>query len=260
VVSDATGSTAESVLTSVRVQFPNTVMRIRRFPFIRSTEQIDKVLDIAPERECVVIYTIVSDEIREYLVTEGRKKGLTMIDVMGRLLHLFSRVLHRPPESEPGMLVHDKSEELIRLGEAIRYTMRHDDGMCPDDWGEADLLILGPSRTGKTPTSVFLSCKRLKVANIPIVPSVDPPKGLARLRVRMVGFVMAPERLRAIRESRAFNMTPTGTVRGYASEKKILDELAFCEDYYKRVPGLKVVDVTDRSIEETAEWIGRHVL
>jgi regulator of PEP synthase PpsR (kinase-PPPase family) len=257
-VSDATGSTAESVVTAVIVQFGAHRMNVKRFHFVRSTDRLNEILDEAPTGKCVLVYTLVSAEMREIVRKRGTEKRLTLVDVMGPLLESFTEILQRDPKMEPGVLPHDE-EDLRGLAEAIHFTRQHDDGLGLDTLGSADLIILGVSRTGKTPTSIFLSCRKLKVANIPIVLGQPFPKEVLDLPVKRVGFRMGFERLCQLRSERRRQFVKGG-MGDYSSEAFILEELEYCDKLYRRIPRLRTIDVTNRSIEETSEWITRHVL
>jgi len=258
IVSDATGTTSESVFTSVGLQFDSANFSVRRFSFVRTPEKVDEVIAEAPEGACVVIFTLVSEELRGRLLRKGRRKKLAMVDVMGTLIGVFSQVLQKQPRMTPGVFRRE-DEETLRLTEAIQFAMKHDDGQCLDSIKDADLLILGPSRTGKTPTSIFLSCRKLKVANIPLVQDSPLPESIIRLPMRKVGFLMSSKRLQRLRSARSARYAAHGIGGGYATETTIAKELEFCEEIYDSIPGLKKIDVTYRSIEETASWIVRHV-
>jgi len=234
VVSDGTGTTAESVLASVVVQFRGVEFDIRRFPFARSEEQLEEVIDQAPQGKCVIVFTLVSEELRQLLVQRGQAKNLTVVDVMGPLISTFSGILRHAPKMKPGIFRHEQ-EEMYLLTGAIHYTLSHDDGMGLETLDEADLIILGVSRTGKTPTSIYLSCRKLKVANIPIIHQVPLPATVSKAPAKKVGFQ-------------------------YAQKAYIFEELEYCEQVFKKIPSLRVIDVTERSIEEIAEWITRKVL
>lgn len=257
-VSDATGSTVESVVTAVLVQFGAHGINVKRCPFVRSTDELHRIIDEAPRGKCIIVYTLVSAEMREIVRRRGGEKRLTLVDVMGPLLESLTGLLQQDPKMEPGVLQHG-ADDLRAMAEAIHFTRNHDDGLGLDTIADADLVILGPSRTGKTPTSIFLSCRKLKVANIPIVLDRPMPEGLADLPVKKVGFRMQIERLHQLRSERTKRFR-TGELDVYASEVHILEELEYCDRLYRRIPGLPTIDVTNRSIEETSEWITRHVL
>ncbi|MEN8148464.1 MAG: kinase/pyrophosphorylase, partial [Planctomycetota bacterium] len=170
----------------------------------------------------------------------------------------FTGILNRDPKMEPGVLRHG-DDDLQAMAEAIHFTRQHDDGLGLDTIADADLVILGLSRTGKTPTSIFLSCRKLKVANIPIVLDRPIPREVIDLPMKKVGFRMQLERLHQLRSERTRRFR-TGELDEYASEAHILEELEYCDRLYRRIPRLPTIDVTNRSIEETSEWITRHVL
>jgi regulator of PEP synthase PpsR (kinase-PPPase family) len=258
IISDATGATAESVVTSVLVQFTGQRFNIKRFPFTRTIEQLENILGKVPSGECIIVFTLVSSEMREHLIDHGEAQDLIMVDVMGPLLSCFSGLLRRSPRMEPGALQHEE-EDLRGLAEAIHFARLHDDGQGLDTVEPADLIILGVSRTGKTPTSFYLSCRKLKVANIPIIKDVPLPQKILDLPVKKVGFRMSIDRLRQLRGERTSRYGPA-QVAGYDTEAYIFDEVEYCEQVYRRIPGLRTVDVTNRSIEEISEWITHHVL
>jgi regulator of PEP synthase PpsR (kinase-PPPase family) len=258
IVSDATGATAESVLTSVLVQFTKVRFNIERFPFTRTKDQVDEIIEKAPKGKCIIVFTLVTNTLRTRLIEKGNAKALTMVDVMGPLISIFSSILQHSPKMKPGVLRH-QDEEMARLVEAIHYTLLHDDGLGQETVHEADLIILGVSRTGKTPTSIYLSCRKLKVANIPIIKDVPFPKNVAALPVKKVGFRMGVDRLTQLRAERVSRMA-CAQVPGYSSKSHILEEEEYCEQVYSKIPNIWTIDVTNRPIEETSDWITRNVL
>lgn len=258
IVSDATGTTAESVLTSVLVQFKRAQFNIVRFPFTKTHQQVEEILKKAEAGNCIIIFTLVSEKLRDLLIREGKKKRLTLVDVMGPLIGVFTSLLQHTPKMKPGVF-RRQSEDMFRLVEAIHFTLLHDDGLGMDSIEQAELIILGVSRTGKTPTSIYLSCRRVKVANIPIIKGVPFPKKIAHMPVKKVGFLIDMERLVQLRSERARHMSYAG-VPHYSSKSAIFDELDYCDSIYSRIPLLQTIDVTNRSIEEISEWITRNVL
>lgn len=258
VVSDATGSTAEAVARSALVQFAGPRPVVRRFGFVRTPEQVDEIVDAAPVGRSIVVFTLVSAELAGRLRRKARAKDLTVVDVMSPLMKTLGGVTHKEPRRKPGAFRHEE-EESYKIAEAIHYTLRHDDGQNIDTLDEADLVILGVSRTGKTPTSIFLSCRKLKVANIPIVDGIPLPKGVRDLPVKKVGFRMSLDRLVDLRARRVDKM-PVHAVPGYQGRGCIFEELEYCEKVFRKIPGIRTIDVTNRSIEETSEWIVRNVL
>lgn len=258
VVSDATGSTAEAVATSVLVQFADAQARIRRFPFVRTVAEVQGMLAQAPESGCIVIFTLVSPELRRSLLAGARARKLTVVDLIGPLMSTFAGVLHHEPSQIPGIQAGEQAE-LRQVTEAIHFALRHDDGEGLETLDQADVIILGVSRTGKTPTSIYLSCQKLKVGNVPIVyPMPLSPQVLAAPG-RKVGFRIAVDRLVELRRERPRRLG-IGALAGYSDEAGVLEELEHCEAIFRRIPGLRTIDVTTRSIEEVAAWIKRQVL
>jgi len=258
VVSDATGATAEAVATSVLMQFSGAQARIRRFPFVRTVAEVQSLLAQAPERQCIIIFTVVSPDLRHAILTGGRARGLTVVDLIGPLMSIFAGALKHAPSQIPGIQSGEQAE-LRQVTEAIHFTLRHDDGRGLETLDQADVVILGVSRTGKTPTSIFLSCQKLKVANVPIIHPLPLPESVLAAPAKKVGFRIALERLVQVRGERTQRMG-VPALAGYTGEAAILRELEYCEDVYRRIPGLRTIDVTTRSVEEIAAWIKRHVL
>ncbi len=258
VISDGTGTTAESVLTSVVVQFRRSRFNIQRFPFTRTLEQLQEIIRQAPRGKGIIVFTLVSEELRAFLTAEAATRKLVAVDVMGPLISSFSSILKNTPRMKPGIF-RNTVEETYIVNEAIHYTLGHDDGLGGDTLDQADLIILGLSRTGKTPTSIYLSCRKLKVANIPIINQVPLPREVLRAPAKKVGFLMSLERLVQLRGERLRRMSYPH-IPGYASEKELMEELDYCKKVFRKVPSLKTIDVTNRSTEEISEWITRQVL
>ncbi len=253
VVSDATGATAEAVLTSVLVQFGSATVNLQRFPFTRTVDAVEAIVKATPRDHGIIVFTFVAAELSQAMVRLGQDHGLVVIDVLQPLMGFLSTALHSNPSQTPGVFRH-QSEEAFKVTEAIHYTLKHDDGLGMDTLNQADLIILGVSRTGKTPTSIYLSCRKLRVANVPIISGVPLPPEVLRSWAPKVGFRLGVDRLSQLRARRA------GRVRGreiprYSDRSSIQEELDYCETIYRSIPGLFTVDVTDRSIEETSDWI-----
>ena len=253
VVSDATGATAEAVLTSVLVQFGSAAVDLQRFPFTRTVEEVDTIVRATPRDRGIIVFTFVSPELSEAMVRLGRAHGLVVIDVLQPLMSFLGTALQSSPSQTPGVFRH-QSEEAFKVTEAIHYTLRHDDGLGLETIDQADLIILGVSRTGKTPTSIYLSCRKLRVANVPIVSGVPLPPEVLHSRAPKVGFRLGIERLSQLRARRTERVRGYGIPR-YSDRTSIQEELDYCETVYRNIPGLFTVDVTDRSIEETSDWI-----
>jgi hypothetical protein len=187
----------------------------------------------------------------------GAAKDITVIDVISPLMDTFADILEAVPSRTPGVY-RSETQESFLVTEAIHYTLKHDDGAGLETLDGADLIILGVSRTGKTPTSIFLSCRKLKVANVPIVLDHQLPREVIKAPVPKVGFRMEFERqvsLRADRMSRHLTRIPR-----YADRAHILAELEYADRLYRSIGGLRTVDVTNSSVEETSDWITHYVL
>lgn len=256
VVSDATGSTAEAVVTSALVQFGRANVHVRRLPFTRSVAQVREIVD-GVDGPAVVVFTFVSSELSEAMVEHGGARGLTVVDLLGPLMSIFSEALHSLPSRTPGAF-RGQNEEMFKVIEAIHFTRRHDDGQRMETIDQADVIILGVSRTGKTPTSIFLSCRKLKVANVPIIKDLPLPEEIRLARAPKVGFSMTLDRQVQVRSERASRMG--ARIPGYADRAHIMAEISYCDRVYRSIAGIRTVDVTNRSIEETSDWITHHVL
>jgi regulator of PEP synthase PpsR (kinase-PPPase family) len=251
IVSDGTGVTAERVISAVLVQFKQVRPTLKRFPYIKTKDQIKSILAKAEELEAIVIYSLVSQELGRWIRAEVRKSDLYTIDLLGPLLKRMSRLWNMIPVFRPGLL-RGLGEESIRLAEAIDFTLNHDDGHGIETLGRADLILLGVSRTSKTPTSLYMSCNNgLKVANVPIIPGIEPPKKIFTLKRRKVGLTIAPERLAFIRQKRLKYAGATD----YVDIASIRKELAYSHKIFGQIEGLHLVNVTNSSIEEIANKI-----
>lgn len=253
VISDATGITAERVISAVLVQFSRHIEPvIERHAFVKTIKQISRIIENAESRQGVVIYSLVSGDLREWIRQETVRRRVVFIDLLGPLLNKMVRLFHVMPSQHPGLLG-ILGEESMRLAESIDYTMRHDDGSGVETLGLADVIILGVSRTSKTPTSIYLSCNHnLKVANVPIILNMEPPRKIFSLkRPRKVGFTISPDKLALIRRRR-YKGRP---VKAYYDPATITRELAYCHRIFDRIKGLQVIDVTQSSIEEVAKLI-----
>ena len=257
IVSDATGSTAEAVVTSTLVQFGRANVRVRRHPFTRTVDQVREILDGVKNETAVVVFTFVSSELSEAMVELGRRRGLIVVDLLGPLMSIFTEALQSIPSRTPGAFRH-QTEDMFKVIEAIHFTRRHDDGQGLESIDEADLIILGVSRTGKTPTSIFLSCRKLKVANVPIILDVPLANEVRAARAPKVGFRMTLDRQVQVRSERASRMG--ARIPGYAERSHIMAEIDDCERIYRSIGGIRTVDVTNRSIEEISDWITHNVL
>jgi regulator of PEP synthase PpsR (kinase-PPPase family) len=251
IVSDATGITAEMVISAVLVQFREIKPIFKKFPYIKTKEQIRAVLTQAEAVQGIVIYSLVSQDLRTWIRKEKRKMDIYAIDLLGPLIDRMRKLWNLIPTLSPGLL-RGIGEESIRLAESIDFTLKHDDGQGLETLDKADIIILGVSRTSKTPTSLYLSCNNgLKVANVPIIEGMKPPNKVLTLKIQKVGFTIAPERLAFIRQRRLKYAGSTD----YTDITHIKKELEYSHRIFSQISGLQFIDVTNSSIEEIANRV-----
>jgi regulator of PEP synthase PpsR (kinase-PPPase family) len=249
-VSDATGTTAERVVRAALVQFDDHQINITRCGDIRNKRQVQEIIQRAKISGGFVVHTFVYEELRHVMLTEGRNHNVTTIDLMGPLLARLSELLAKAPRAEPGLFEPFDTAYLERI-EAINYTVRHDDGRNIDDLDQAEIVLVGVSRTSKTPLSIYLANRGWKVANVPIALGIEPPNSLFKLpRRRVCGLVIKPERLTELRMARVERL---GThALGYADLEHIRSEITFAYHLFERRRDWPLVDVTAKPIEEAA--------
>jgi regulator of PEP synthase PpsR (kinase-PPPase family) len=252
-VSDATGATAERVLRAALSQFDASQISVTRYGGVRTSEQLQDIVHEAELIRGFIVHTFVSEELRRLVLKEGRDHNVTTVDLMGPLLARLAELLSTPPRSEPGLFDPFDPSYLQRI-DAIDFTVRHDDGQNVYDLNQAEIVLIGVSRTSKTPLSFYLGYRGWKVANIPIVLDLDPPGELFKLpKGRVVGLVINPDRLSDLRRVRAERM---GTFsKGYADLEHIHQELDYAYRLFDRRRDWPLVDVTTKSIEEAAAEI-----
>jgi regulator of PEP synthase PpsR (kinase-PPPase family) len=251
IVSDATGMTAEMVISAVLVQFKEIKPVFKRFPYIKTKEQIKAILTQAEAVQGIVIYSLVLQELRMWIRKEKRKMNVYTIDLLGPFMERIGRLWNVVPALRPGLL-REIGEESIRFAESIDFTLKHDDGQGLETLEKADLIILGVSRTSKTPTSLYLSCNNgLKVANIPIIDGIKPHNKIFSVKTQKVGLTIAPERLAFIRQKRLKYAGSTD----YMDITHVKKELEYSHRIFNQIKGLQVIDVTNSSIEEIANKV-----
>lgn len=203
VCSDSVRETAETVVQATIRQFDAEDMTIKRFSHIKSEDEIRHLMEEAAGTGSFVVYTLVLPELREMIRQESIRLNVFAVDIMGPVIEAFVRTFNSSPKQKPGLL-HAMDREYFRRVEAIEYTVKCDDGQNSNHWDQADLILLGISRTSKTPLSIFLAHKGFKVANYPIVPEVKPPKAIYEIPCsRIVGLTMKSEKLAQIRTGAA---------------------------------------------------------
>jgi regulator of PEP synthase PpsR (kinase-PPPase family) len=251
ILSDATGMTAEMVISAVLIQFKEIKPVFKRFPYIKTKEQIKTILEKAEAVQGIVIYSLVLQELRTWIRKEERKMNVHTIDLLGPFLERIGKLWKLIPMLRPGLL-RGIGEESFRLAESIDFTLKHDDGQGVETLDKADVVIIGVSRTSKTPSSLYLSCNNnLKVANVPIIMDMKPPNKVFKLKTQKVGFTISPERLAFIRQKR---LQYAGS-SDYTDMMQIEKELEYSHRIFNQINGLNVIDVTNSSIEEIANKV-----
>lgn len=252
-LSDSVGETAELVIKAGLSQFNNGDYEIHRVPYVEDKQTIDDTLQQAKEKKGIIGFTLVDPVLREYVNAKARECNVEAIDIMGPMMQAMERFFSSKPRLEPG-LVHKLDEDYFKRVEAIEFAVKYDDGRDPRGIARADIILIGVSRTSKTPLSQFLAHKRLKVANIPIVPEVDPPEELFLVDpAKCFGLKISPEKLNNIRKER-LKALGLGDQATYANLKRIHQELAYFEEVVEKI-GCHVVDVSNKAVEETANVI-----
>lgn len=252
-VSDATGETLIAVSRAAAAQYQGISAIEHVYPLVRSSAQLDRVLNELESAPGMVLYTLVEPELAERLEAACREFGCPCLSVLDPVLNLFQSYLGTVSTQRPGAQ-HVLDADYFKRIDALNFTMVHDDGQLPDDLDEADVVLVGISRTSKTPTSIYLANRGIKTANIPLVPGIPPPAALERVkRALVVGLVATPERIVQIRQNRLLALNAPET-SPYVDKTAVAEEVATSRKLCAR-HNWPVIDVTRRSIEETAAAI-----
>lgn len=253
VASDGTGRTARQALEAALIQFAGASVDILVRPAIRSKEQVVSLVKEAADHKAFIIHTIVSDDIRSMLIKTARKKNIDTIDLMGPLLMRLSDKFAYAPAEKPG-LFHEIHSQYFRRIEAMEFTFKHDDGLRVHEINKADIVILGVSRTFKTPLSIYLAIKGWLVANVPIVYGHEPPSQIFEVDPSKVfcltTYSKALSQLRKVRHEHL-----GGATGNYAEQAFVLKELKYARQIYNRKPDWSIINVTNKAIEEIASNI-----
>jgi hypothetical protein len=252
-LSDSTGETLENIAKAALAQFDD-VQVVRHFwPLVRSETHLERILVEIAQNPGLVIFTLVNPEIRRQLETRCRAIGLPAVAPLDPVNHALSNLLGQEMKARPGRQ-HMLDAAYFARVDAIQFTIAHDDGVNWENWEEADIVLAGVSRTSKTPTSIYLANRGFKVANIPIVPQSPPPELLFSLRNPMVvGLTTSPERLIQVRRNRLLALNQQNET-SYVEQEAVQKEVAYARRMFAD-NGWPVIDVTRRSIEETAAAI-----
>lgn len=252
VVSDASGETADRVVRAALVQFEDAKVTLARRGGVRTPEQVRAVVAEATGREAFIVHSLVSDELRGLMVEETRLHNVDALDMLGPVLERLAKHLKISPQQKPG-LFQQITEARSREIEAVHFAFHHDDGQNPDDLARAEVVLVGISRTMKTPTTIYLAYRGWYAANVPLVPELAPPEALLAFpSERVFCLHMASQRLRELRLVRA--RSDRLPLERYAS----IDEIEKEEHYAREVclrQGWRSIDATGKSVEEVAREI-----
>ncbi len=250
-VSDATGETLITVARAAAAQYTSVSPVEHMHPLVRSHKQLDRVLSEIENAPGIVLYTLLETELAERLEKTCRDLGLPYLSIMGPVLGLFQAYLGG--ESKPRVgAQHTLNAEYFKRIDALNYTMLHDDGQHVDDMEQADVVLVGVSRTSKTPTSIYLANRGVKTANFPLVPGMPvPPKLEALTQPLVVGLTASPERIVQIRQNRLLGLRAEHSADDYVDRQAVAAEIAAARKLCGK-HNWPIIDVTRRSIEETA--------
>jgi regulator of PEP synthase PpsR (kinase-PPPase family) len=241
-------------MRAVLSQFRDADIKLQRFNQLRTQADMMRAVEAASQTPGLIICTLVNRELALFLKNEAEHRELEVIDLLSPILYKLSDMLGQAPSQEPGLLYEINAEYHKRV-EAVNFTVKQDDGQELRYLYKADIVLIGASRTSKTPLSMYLAHKGFKVANIPLVKGIDPPKELFEIdQNRVVGLLIDAKRLVELRAARLIQLQQSPRSK-YASYDEILDELICCKQLYRRNPKWLSIDVTHKSVEESASDI-----
>ena len=253
-ISDSTGETLIATSRAVAAQYQDVSSIEHVYPLVRSRAQLDRAIAEIEAAPGIVLFTMVDQDLSQRLEEACREFGSPCLSVLQPILALFGSYLGATSTPKPGAQ-HVLDAEYFKRIDALNYTMMHDDGQMLEGYEDADVLLLGVSRTSKTPTSIYLANRGVRTANIPLVPGVPLPAGVEGLRNPLVvGLLASPERIVQIRQNRLLSLNAADRETPYVDRISVAEELAQSRRLFAR-NGWPTIDVTRRSIEETAAAI-----
>ncbi len=255
IISDGTGETASQIIRAGLVQYANHDINIVKCKNVRTEAQVESLIDDVAAVHGMVVYTVVSKMLRKHVAELAAQKNVLSVDLLGPLLMGFDAYFENSSVIHQAGLLHTVDEKYFKRIEAIEYTVKHDDGKTLTALGDADIILVGISRTSKTPLSIFLSHKGFKVANIPLVLNTPLPEQLHKVDQRkIVGLMIDVDTLLRIRRKRLekFGQDPGSE---YASKEHVFKEIEFANQLFKQNRRWPVFNITDRALEETAAEI-----
>lgn len=253
-VGEGTGETISRIARASLVQFSREKFDVKTFFLVTDKKYISHIVKEAAKDEALLAFSIVQPDLRDFLIQEADHHNIKAIDVIGDFILQLSIFLKEKPLSIPGRQ-YILDEDYFKRIEAINFSVKHDDGKFPQGLKHADLILVGLSRTGKTPLSTYLANQGWKVANVPIHPDMLPPEELFQVDPRRVfGLIISVESLVKLREARLKQLGLEPYAK-YADPVKVADEIEWSKEFFKKHPKWRVLDISNRAIEEAAASI-----
>ena len=250
-VSDSIGETAEQVAQAAASQFDDEI-EVKRVPYIKTLEDVEELIgEIREINNVMIVSTIITVNVREYLTQKGVENNIWVVNVLGPIINVSSSILNKQPQYNPGAMWKTDETYFKRI-EAMEFAMQYDDSKDYRGLKNADVVLIGLSRTSKTPLCMYLANKGIKAINIPLVPEVDVPKELFEIdKHKVFGLTINPLQLIEIRKRRLdkFHRIPSNIE--YTGDARILEEFDFADKIIRKL-GCRTIDVTQRAIEDTA--------
>lgn len=254
VISDGTGETATAMARAAIAQFPEKEIFFTRYKNVRTSEHIDAIFQEAAIHHDMVVYTIVSPELRSYVQKLSKDEKVRSVDLLGPLLQSLANVFEVEPDYQPGLL-RAVNDEYFRKVAAVEFTLNHDDGRNIKSLEEADVVLLGISRTSKTPLSIYLSLEGVKVVNVPIIMNMPLPDKIYNIDQRKIfGLTIDPQALHEIRKNR-LDRLGVDQDGDYADIKKVTEEIEWANNLFAQNKRWPIFNVTGKALEETAAEI-----
>jgi [pyruvate, water dikinase]-phosphate phosphotransferase / [pyruvate, water dikinase] kinase len=257
IVSGGVGASGKQVMHTLLAQYPEVQVPVITYGNIRAPEQLGEVVARAKETGGLIVHTLIESAIRDKLIAQAQAEGVESVDLMGDLIRWVREKYGREPLGVPG-LYRQLHKDYFERVDAIEFSMQHDDGKDPSGWERADIVLVGVSRTGKTPISLYLSILGWKVANIPLIHEIPIPAGLSQLDTRrVIGLTIEPGQLLLHRQHRQSSLGAPGE-SGYANPTVVYEEVEQSRKFFRK-SGYTVINVTDKPIETCADEIIRTI-
>jgi regulator of PEP synthase PpsR (kinase-PPPase family) len=253
VVSDSLGETAEKVTIAALEQFEDVNYKMIKIPYVTQSDQIEDIIKEAKGKNAIIMFTLVIKKLRKLLIHECEKNGILYNDIMRPILLDLEVLLGKDPVLKPG-IIYKLDDNYFNRVEAVEFAVKYDDGKDVRGIKKADIVIIGISRTSKTPLSMYMAHKNLKVTNIPLLPEVPVPEEIFEVdSSKVFGLINTPEKLNEIRTERLKALGLSNSAN-YANMDRIIEELKYAHKVYNKI-GCKIIDVSNKAVEETANII-----